>query len=169
MQTPQTPQSTASKSSLADILTTQAEPLDGGKKLVIADTKQPPPQPLQQSGWLPKDGQPASLPGDQGVGLQQPLPAIQIPPVPPPAGMLPPATANTPPVPQFSGTDTDPLQVQLKAHNVLWQDQETVPGGIRFSCGVANPKDASSQTMFEATAPDRDSAIRAVLQKMDQQ
>jgi hypothetical protein len=154
--TPQTPQSTASKS-IADILT-QAEPLEGGKKLAIADNRSPGGGAWQPNGVqaVGQGGAPAIILRDPQVGVVQPVPA-------------PGQSGAAQPVPQYSGNNLDPLQAQLRARGMVWQKTELVAGGVRFTCAVPNRQDATSLQIYQATAPDEPTAIQAVLLKINQQ
>jgi hypothetical protein len=173
MQVPNGPTATAAKSNAQ--MAANVDPLLGGKTLVIPD----PNQPTQTvGGWQPKDKQPGVVvgAGGPGVTIRAPeQPGIQ--PVPPPTinGNLPPVpntNATTPaPVP-VTGTgpfpDYDQVVAALKQRGMVWQTQQGVAGGVRFTCGVASSQDPTQIQVFEATAPDYRSAMLAVINKIDQ-
>jgi hypothetical protein len=158
--TPPQPSTIASKSNAALL---DPDPLVGGRPpLVIPDPQKQQAPMLPAGGWQAKpDG---SLTGAQnGPPVVLRLPVATDAPTPPVPG------TNSPPQPlPGSSTDNAQLQAALKQRGVLWQDQKYVADGIRFSCAVANPLDASYSRVYEATAPDLRSAIMAVLEQIDQ-
>ncbi len=174
MQVPSGPTATASKSNAQ--MAAGVDPLQGGKALIIPD----PTQPTQTvGGWQPKDKQPGVVVGAGGPGVTIRPPEQPIQPVPPPTfnGQLPPVpnTGATVPAPApgtGSGTgpfpDYDKLILELKQRGMVWQTQQGVAGGVRFTCGVASSQDPSQIQVYEATGPDYRSAILAVINKIDQ-
>jgi hypothetical protein len=161
MNVPPPPTTTAAKSTAAiianppDQLTTTRPPLSIGES----------PSPTQTAGgWQPKtDGQPTGA-GGPGVQLKTPeTPAIQ--PVPPPT------IHSVQPVPTIAisgaGAPSDAaLLAALKARGMVWNTQTPVAGGVRFSCGIADPQNPGVIQAYDATAADAPSAMNAVLQKL---
>ena len=157
MTVPPPPTSTASKSITAMVV----DPLSGGKAIGIPD----PNAPAQTAGWVVKDKQP----GGTGSGAGGPTVSIRAPeiqPVPPPTynPNLPPNPLVTP-VPAVS--DADPLLTALKTRGMVYQQQDNVPGGVRFRCAVPSPQDPTVLERYEATAADYRSAVLAVLNQID--
>jgi hypothetical protein len=153
MGAPAPPQVTTTKSNTAALL--PADPLLGGRDLVIQD-RTPEVQPT--GSWQVKERAP-------GVLLKTPEPG-------PGSGPVQPVPPPTVPVPVFTpsgNSEPDPIQTALKSRGVLWQDQKTVPEGVRFSCAVPNPQDPAFSRVFEATGPDYRSAVLAVLDQIDKQ
>jgi hypothetical protein len=62
----------------------------------------------------------------------------------------------------------DTLEAQLKSRGVQGQRSQNVPEGIKFSCVVPRRDNSGSMRVYEATASDYPSALRAVLQQIDQ-
>src|SRR5438552_2226440 len=60
----------------------------------------------------------------------------------------------------------DPLMGE-KAPGVVYQQQDSVPGGVRFRCAVPSPQDPTVLERYEATAADYRSAVLAVLNQID--
>ena len=71
-------------------------------------------------------------------------------------------------VPASSGSTGDVLQAQLRARGVIWQKQEAVADGIRFTCIVPNRINPETSKIYEATARDAVTAIQAILVQIDQ-
>jgi hypothetical protein len=98
-------------------------------------------------------------------------PPVEVRPLPrdPNAGAAP--TGGAPAAPAWSShaaaMDFDRLQQQLKERNVTWHRLETVPGGYKFSCTVPKPFERDVSLTYEATGRDYQSAILAVLEKID--
>jgi hypothetical protein len=147
------------------------EPLQGGRALLAIDDKNKSPV----GGWQgPGSVTPTS--GQAGAGpvqLQRPEPMVdpvQRPtpvPLPPagPTGVTPTAYIPTP----GSMAENEQLQAQLKTRGVTWQNQQVVPEGIKFTCAVPNRHNPDINRLYEATAGDLGSAVRAVLQQIDAQ
>jgi hypothetical protein len=160
--TPPQPSTIASKSNAALL---DPDPLVGGRPpLAIPDPRKQQAPMLPAGGWQAKpDG---SLTGGQnGPPVVLRLPVATDAPTPP--GPVPESNSPPPPLPDSSPENAQ-LQAALKQRGVLWQDQKYVAGGIRFTCAVANPQDASFSRVYEATAPELHSAITSVLEQIDQ-
>jgi hypothetical protein len=67
----------------------------------------------------------------------------------------------------YSNPTPDPLDA-LKPFNVISQEQKAVPGGVQFTCRIANPHDPDLVRVYEATAVDYPSAVRAVVDQINQ-
>jgi hypothetical protein len=124
---------------------------------------------LQGGRPLALDGGVAAIPaaGPAKASLQplvQPVPREL--PLPGP-GVVPVGGGAWTPPPTPGAQDA--LLAQLKARNVLWHKQETVPGGVRFSCIVPSRTQPDATRVFEATGRDLTAAVQAVLQKIDSQ
>jgi hypothetical protein len=164
---PSPPTSTAAKSNTQALL----ESLPNGKApLSIGDTNQQTTQTA--AGWQPKDGQPTvtvtGATGGPGVQIKTPE-AVPIPPVSLPAinTLQPVPTVPVNPVAPSAANDTDQLLAQLKARGMVWNTQQPIAGGVRFSCGIASSQNPNAIEAYEATAADYRSAISAVLQKLN--
>jgi hypothetical protein len=59
------------------------------------------------------------------------------------------------------------LQAQLRARGVIWQKQESVADGVRFTCVVPNRYNPDSCKAYDATARDIVTAIQAVIVQID--
>jgi hypothetical protein len=148
------------------------EPLNGGRPpLRIEDPRAQPDPAAATNDWRavggPSPGGPTVIAIDPAAGVQtasgtvlhRPEPLVS--PLNTQPGVPGPAQSPQP--------SLDQLQDQLKARNVLWQRLEQNAGGVRFLCAVPNPQSADIQRVYEATAPDAQTAIRAVLNQIDQQ
>jgi hypothetical protein len=154
------PAAPASNSSTSNVAMALGDPLPGSRPLAIEDVNKKP------GGWQgPGAGSSsgAQLTGSVGVNLQKPeaiVDPVQRPTTLPVAGTAPAAP---------SAADLDQLQAQLKQRGMTWQHEESVAGGVRFTCAVPNRHNPDINRFYEATAPDLAAAIRAVLQQIDSQ
>jgi hypothetical protein len=100
-----------------------------------------------------------------------PGPGFTLRPPQPVAGRTPLAPDSTPAVrlqrSTGGGWDYDQLQGQLKARKVVWQRQEMVGDGFKFTCQVPNPYNRDFNRVYEATARDYKTAIVMVLEQID--
>jgi hypothetical protein len=62
---------------------------------------------------------------------------------------------------------TEILQAQLRSRGVIWQKQEPVADGVRFTCIVPNRYNPDSCRAYDATARDLLTAVQAVLVQID--
>jgi hypothetical protein len=107
---------------------------------------------LSRNGWqIGSDAKPV---------LKQPIPdgssAQSVPIVP----------ISSPPA--ISSSTTDQLEAQLKAKGVVFSRHEPVPEGIKLICIVPNPQNPDALRTYQVTARDSESAMRAILEKLDQ-
>jgi hypothetical protein len=150
------------------------EPLPGSKTLAIDDGRNTPGGGWQ--GGEGKGGTSATLTGVQvagaGVQLHRPEPIVEPVPRPVPVALPPAVPAVTPA--SFStvpagALENEQLQALLKARGVSWQHQERVAEGVKFICAVPNRHNPDISRIYEATAADYASAVRAVLPQIDAQ
>lgn len=161
---PAGPPAIASKSIVGMV---DPDTLPGSKGLAINGTNDPlkvsiPVQPTGQWQPSPPAASPASGQGKLPVILK--VPEATNPTPPPNTSQLQPSSN----VVQASAFDSDGLLLALKQRGVVWQDQQQVAGGVRFSCGVASAQDPAIIHNYEATAADLGTAVNAVLQQIDQ-
>ncbi len=98
-----------------------------------------------------------------GFKLNPPQPVVEPVPPLPRGGVTPVSTWPA----SAGGLDYDQLQAQLRARRVAWQRQETWSDGFKFTCSVPHPENAEFNRVYEATARDYKSAIRAVIEQID--
>ncbi len=174
MGSPASPPATASKSNAAMVI--GADPLLGGKTIAITDT---PPPNLPTNNWQPAGpASPAGGSNGPGVNLRVPDAGQGATTAPPPfnlqgafhggaccrcrctrrstrLGLTPPAAA------------ADPLDA-LKQRGMIWKNQKPVDGGVLLTCGIrSNPQDPDLVRVYEATAVDVPSAVKAVADQID--
>jgi hypothetical protein len=162
---PATPTTTAANSATQALLLSTEQVTPGKNPLKISDNNQPNAQTVggwQKPGELPPAVTPSPTIKINGIET----PAVQ--PVAPPSVQLQPVPAvSINPVAPVAAVDTDQLLGALKAKGMIWNNQQSVPGGgVRFSCYVSNPRDPNSVQAYDATAGDLGSAMQAVLQKI---
>jgi hypothetical protein len=125
-----------------------AGPLPGARPLAINGSGGVQAVPASNSG----SPQPIVVPVPRDTGPASP-------------GVVP--VSNTTWTPQPAPNSVEALQQQLKAHGVIWQKEDRLPEGVRFSAIVPSRTQPDATQVYEATGRDLPSAIEAVLQKMD--
>lgn len=111
-----------------------------------------------------------AVPRDTGFSSPPPPPNLAVPPPSPgsPPSSVPGPTVNAAPW-AGAGQAVSPenLQAQLQARGVLWQKQDQIAEGVRFSAMVPNPSNPQITRVYEATGPDYATAVQAVLRQIE--
>jgi hypothetical protein len=121
------------------------------------------------------------LPGGrpQGIGQEGPnwqltnigkghqMPPTQTPTVQPVPRDPPPPPGGLQPSSWSSAAQPDSVLAPLKARGAVGEQEETVPGGIRFSCFLPSRANPANLRQYEVTAPDLASAVQAILRQID--
>ena len=152
-QAPSAPPPATSRLNSTNAALASAGPLQGARPtLAINDSRTPstPPNTGSQLAANTKPTQPTVMP----------LPKQDAPPT-----VFAPTGKGQPTTP----APANELELALKQRGVLFQKVDNVPQGVRFQCIVPSKQNRDVTRVFEATAPDYISAVRAVLKQIDEQ
>jgi hypothetical protein len=86
-----------------------------------------------------------------------------------PAGLNPQTPGNFPPVTAMGSDSFKQVQDQLAARGVTWQSLVGDTNGWKFRCSLPNRDNPAINRAYEASAANYLDAIRAVLEKIDQE